>query len=122
MFLNDGAFVDAIAGLFASYSRGAASIDTKAEAKHGARSTFRGEGVPMSMDDGNKFGVKSGVKIGRHVQVLVDEGLLVGGASPVDDVGAGRHVIISRGFADSTTIGWGQVKVFVNIVTAEVRR
>jgi hypothetical protein len=66
--------------------------------------------------------VKSGVKIGRHVQVLVDEGLLVGGASPVDDVGAGRHVIISRGFADSTTIGWGQVKVFVNIVTAEVRR
>ena len=54
--------------------------------------------------------------------MFVNESLLVSRAGPFQDVSTGGYVIIRGRLADSTTKGRSEIKVFVNIIVAEVHR
>jgi len=73
------------------------------------------------MNDVDEFGVEMGVEVGRSVQVLVEESLLVSRAGPFEDVSTGRYVIIRNGSPDSAAVSRGQVEVFVHVVVTQVQ-
>jgi len=52
MFLDDGAFVNAISTLAASHRLSCTGVHAKFEAEHRSTSTFGGESIPIVMDDG----------------------------------------------------------------------
>lgn len=115
MLLDNGAFMDAVVCLATGDGWRCAGVDAKFKAKHGSRSAFGIEGIPVGLDDISKLGAESGVKVGWYVKVggEVCEMLT---SVPGDQVRARRNVIIGAGASKGMAVFGCNKQIVIYIV------